>query len=86
MGIISQELNLQNVELNFNSIEEDLGIRLPVSVKSAFARSLRIVIPWTSLLSLPIGVYIENLDIQIEDKVFISRNRYELGRGSKFTA
>lgn len=86
LGIISQELNLQNVELNFNSIEEDLGIHLPVSVKSAFARSLRIVIPWTSLLSLPIGVYIENLDIQIEDKVFISRNRYELGRGSKFTA
>ena len=85
MGIISQELNLQNVELNFSSIEEDLGIHLPVSVKSAFARSLRIVIPWTSLLSLPIGVYIENLDIQIEDKVLTVQCRYGLGRGSKTT-
>lgn len=57
------------MELNFSSIEEDLGIHLPVAIKSSFAQSLKIVIPWTSLLSLPIGVYIENFDIQIEDKV-----------------
>ena len=70
LGILSQELNLQNVELNLSSIEEDLGIKLPFVIKSSFARSLRIVIPWTSLLSLPIGVYIENLDIELCDSVF----------------
>lgn len=71
MGILSQELNLQNVELNLTSIEEDLGLQLPIVIKSSFAKSLKIVIPWTSLLSLPIGVYIDNLDIEIGDKVFV---------------
>lgn len=70
MGILSQELNLQNVELNLTSIEEDLGLQLPLVIKSSFAKSLKIVIPWTSLLSLPIGVYIDNLDIEVGDKVF----------------
>ena len=58
------------MELNLTSIEEDLGLQLPVVIKSSFAKSLKIVIPWTSLLSLPIGVYIDNLDIEIGDKVF----------------
>ena len=71
MGILSQELNLQNVELNLTSIEEDLDLQLPIVIKSSFAKSLKIVIPWTSLLSLPIGVYIDNLDIEIGDKVFM---------------
>jgi singapore isolate B (sub-type 7) whole genome shotgun sequence assembly, scaffold_0 len=66
---LSQELNLQNVELNLTSLENDLGIALPIVIKSSFAKSLKIVIPWTSLLSLPIGVYIENLNIELEDKV-----------------
>ena len=70
MGILSQELNLQNVELNLTSIEEDPGLQLPLVIKSSFAKSLKIVIPWTSLLSLPIGVYIDNLDIEVGDKVF----------------
>lgn len=69
LGILSQELNLQNVELNLTSLEDDLGITLPIVIKSSFAKSLKIVIPWTSLLSLPIGVYIENLNIELEDKV-----------------
>ena len=69
LGILSQELNLQNVELNLTSLENDLGIALPIVIKSSFAKSLKIVIPWTSLLSLPIGVYIENLNIELEDKV-----------------
>lgn len=71
MGILSQELNLQNVELNLTSIESDLGLKLPFVIKSSFAKSLKIVIPWTSLLSLPVGVYIENLNIELEDKVRI---------------
>lgn len=71
LGILSQELNLQNVELNLSSLEEDLGISIPFVIKSSFAKSLRIVIPWTSLLSLPIGIYIENLDIELEDKVLL---------------
>ena len=66
---MSQELNLQNVELNLTSLENDHGIALPIVIKSSFAKSLKIVIPWTSLLSLPIGVYIENLNIELEDKV-----------------
>lgn len=70
LGILSPELNLQNVELNLSSIEEDLGIQIPFVIKSSFAKSLKIVIPWTSLLSLPIGIYIEHLDIEITDKVF----------------
>lgn len=69
LGILSQELNLQNVELNLSTLEEDLGIKIPFVIKSSFAKSLRIVIPWTSLLSLPIGIYIENLDIELGDKV-----------------
>ena len=60
---------MQNVELNLTSLENDLGITLPIVIKSSFAKSLKIVIPWTSLLSLPIGVYIENLNIELEDKV-----------------
>ena len=71
LGILSQELNLQNVELNLTSIESDLGLKLPFVIKSSFAKSLKIVIPWTSLLSLPVGVYIENLNIELEDKVRI---------------
>ncbi|KNB43357.1 hypothetical protein JH06_4071 [Blastocystis sp. subtype 4] len=71
LGILSQELNLQNVELNLTSIESDLGLKLPFVIKSSFAKSLKIVIPWTSLLSLPVGVYIESLNIELEDKVRI---------------
>lgn len=75
MGILSQELNLQNVELNLSSIEEDLGVNIPFVIKSSFAKSLKIVIPWTSLLSLPIGVYIESLDVELIDKViFVAFN------------
>lgn len=68
LGILSPEVNLQNVELNLSSLEKDLGLSLPLVIKSSFAKSLKIVIPWTSLLSLPIGVYIENLNIELQDK------------------
>ena len=57
------------MELNLTSLEKDLGISIPIVIKTSFAKSLKIVIPWTSLLSLPIGVYIDSLDIELQDKV-----------------
>lgn len=43
---------LQNLELDF----DELLHKLPVRVERAFARQLRIVIPWTSLATQPIQV------------------------------
>ena len=43
---------LQNLELDL----DELLHKLPVRVERAFARQLRIVIPWTSLATQPIQV------------------------------
>ena len=46
---------LQNLELDL----DELLHKLPVKVERAFARQLRIVIPWTSLATQPIQVALD---------------------------
>lgn len=43
---------LHNLELNLEPVLQDL----PVTIERAFARQLRLVIPWTSLATQPIQV------------------------------
>ena len=64
---MSDDLNFENVELNLsNLLSEDLHLDLPIRISKSYAKSLKIAIPWTSLLSTPIGIYIDNLELVLE--------------------
>lgn len=58
VGVWSGKIELKNLQLNHHGIEK---LKLPVSVINGYVNSLTVSIPWTSLASQPVKIYIDGI-------------------------
>jgi vacuolar protein sorting-associated protein 13A/C len=69
LSVFSGTIALQNVSLNRKGIEE---LQLPISVVNGFIESINIEIPWTSLESSPVKIFINGVYLLIKPLDFNS--------------
>ena len=53
---------IQNIELNTEELE---GLNLPFHIRRGLVRELRVVLPWTSLLSDSVVLEVHGLSVRI---------------------
>lgn len=69
LSVFSGTIALQNVSLNRKGIEE---LKLPLSVINGFIESINIEIPWTSLESSPVKIFINGVYLLVKPLDFNS--------------
>jgi vacuolar protein sorting-associated protein 13A/C len=58
VGVWSGKIELKNLQLNHAGIEK---LKLPVSIVNGYVKSLTVSIPWTSLASQPVKIFIDGI-------------------------
>lgn len=58
LGVWSGKIELKNLQLNHSGIEK---LKLPLNIINGYVSSLKLNIPWTSLGSQPVKIYIDGI-------------------------
>lgn len=74
VGVWSGKIELKNLQLNHQGIEK---LKLPVSVINGFINTLTVSIPWTSLASQPVKIFIDGVYLLLGPLNFQNFNSQE---------
>jgi vacuolar protein sorting-associated protein 13A/C len=74
VGVWSGKIELKNLQLNRYGIEK---LKLPVSILNGYVKTLTVSIPWTSLASQPVKIFIDGVHLLLGPLDFHSFNSQE---------